>query len=739
MLTSLSRNIIGTIIVLAINSIATLAQNSDIESQTLLKMDSIKSLITPHLSDGEKAIKYLEIGKLSFNNDTSIKYCQLAIRHATESEQQIVATASQVIGTKYYMKHQPLKALPYLENCANIFKQLGSKEQLAQTNVNMAECYEIMNMPESVFEHINRAIEICTELKDTSRLSYAYLKMGGFYINHGFCKEAEQHINKACELDSLSGNYLDMACDIFWIGYMYVANKDYNKSIQNLTHSINIFNAHKSEHDILYYSTVYNLALIYKAEAYINMASDTNEQRFADSCKVYMDKCDTFFERQGQWTNYITDRFTHVKYLSFIGKYSEAIKLLSDCEKHLIGDEQHKEYHQMLSYIYEKIGNYKDAFEHQKRQFEYAISYLNDSTLNASADAKTGQALQTERLKQKHIEELHEAETSKLTIVITSLSIVLLLVSLLVVVIYIMFKNKRKANRILARQNHTLDEQKEEIETQNERLVEQNKIISEINYELTDSINYAKRIQNSILPDLQSIINNELNGFFTIYRPLKTVSGDFYWARRHQNGKLIFVCADCTGHGVPGAFMSMIGTALLNDICSNSILPSSGDILTHLDAQLQIVIGQNEDNSIQDGIDLALIIIDPKTLQLTYSTARRPIYIWHNNNLIEYKGTKRSIGDKEPFYQKNAFTTTELQLDKGDIIYMFTDGITDIFGKQQPNSDSLRLQLSGVLSIIEQSAKLNIDQQASYICNSIDKWQGTCQQVDDITMMGIEI
>ncbi len=716
----------------------TYCQALAVPTSSLSPVDSILLLITPDLTDQQKATYYNEAGMMSENVDTSTLYFETALTFCSPTDTGNIARAYQNIGANHYMKHNPSQALPYLEKAVDLYAQMGKSAQNILINITMAQCYEVMNMPGSVFEHLNKALEIGIETKDTAQISYTYLELGRVNINMTFYNTAEEYLKKAMRLDSLSGAHLDMAADYFWIGYLSIQSKKYNKATIYLTHAIKTLEKRTPLNR--YYNSILHLAYVYLADTYINIATKNNDKQFTDSCLYYLNKNDNFFLSAGMYQNHMLDRYTYIKYLSFYKKYKEALNILLSCEQYQNGKDLQRDYQLHLSEIYEKLGDYRKAYEHHQQLLEYTIEYINDSTLTAAADAKTGEAMVNERLKQKQMMMVHAAEKSRMIVIIVSLTFGLVMVSLLVAVVLIMLKNKRKANDELSHKNKILDEQREEIETQNDRLAEQNKIINQAYQEITDSIDYAQRIQNSILPDLNSIINTDLAGAFTIFRPLKVVSGDFYWARRHQNGKLIFVCADCTGHGVPGALMSMIGSALLNDICSSPTLIPPSNILTLLDAQLQNVIGQNKELYIQDSIDLVILIIDPVTLNLTYSTARRPFYIWRNGVLTEYKGTKHSIGDKEKYYRNIAFRTSTIQLMRNDIIYLFTDGFTDLFGGQEEYGEhGTRLQTTGLTNILEHIAPLSIEQQAAHIESAIDKWQGTCPQTDDMTMIGIKI
>ena len=294
-------------------------------------------------------------------------------------------------------------------------------------------------------------------------------------------------------------------------------------------------------------------------------------------------------------------------------------------------------------------------------------------------------------------------------------------------------------NEKLERQNVELEAQKEEIEVQNEQLEKQNDIISQINKDLTDSINYASTIQASILPDLRTYVHEGgIAGVFTILIPYKIVSGDFYWARE-QGDCQIFVCADCTGHGVPGALMSMIGSTLLTDISNVEQMLRAGQILEELDKRLKYQLSQSNGKDSKDGMDISIAVYKPETRSLQIASARRPVYIRQGGELREIKGTKRSIGERDIVICTAEFETVEVSVSKGDTLYMCSDGIADQFGgKEQNGGVEKRLKNSGVRQWIEDVKGLSIEEQGIEIHSRIVGWKKDSEQVDDISMVGIE-
>ncbi|MCQ2228755.1 MAG: SpoIIE family protein phosphatase [Bacteroidales bacterium] len=306
-----------------------------------------------------------------------------------------------------------------------------------------------------------------------------------------------------------------------------------------------------------------------------------------------------------------------------------------------------------------------------------------------------------------------------------------------IVILFLLFYIYSNINRrrTIARERDKLEE---EVNRQTAELKALVTVINQKNSDITDSIRYAQRIQKAILPDFTQFIGKGINGAFTYFKPYNIVSGDFYWA--HQKGnKLMIACSDCTGHGVPGGFMSMIGSTLLSDITESHADISASDVLKELDLQVINVLGQNNDEMLSDGMDLALIIYDTETKEMTCSSARRPIYIVHNNELKEIKGVKRSIGDRDELSSKIPFTDHKLHISEGDKIYLYTDGITDQFGGQHVHGEKgKRLSKTGITKILKDIHTLPMHEQKTAFANIFEQWQGTCNQTDDISLIGIQ-
>jgi serine phosphatase RsbU (regulator of sigma subunit) len=258
------------------------------------------------------------------------------------------------------------------------------------------------------------------------------------------------------------------------------------------------------------------------------------------------------------------------------------------------------------------------------------------------------------------------------------------------------------------------------------------------NNEIIDSIEYSKRIQTAILPSAD-FVESLLPEQFILYKPKNIVSGDFYWINKFQN-KIVIVAADCTGHGVPGALMSMLGVAFLNEIISKTRKLQANLILNKLRNRVKHALKQKgSETEQQDGMDMVLCIIDLNNKSMQFSGAKNPIYLVRRNELTEYKGDKMPIGI---YLIEGEFTNNEIQIKKGDMIYMFSDGYIDQFGGEQGRK-FLSKKFKDLLMEIHH---LNLETQKSILNETIEKWKSNVnslgemyEQTDDIMVIGIKI
>lgn len=292
----------------------------------------------------------------------------------------------------------------------------------------------------------------------------------------------------------------------------------------------------------------------------------------------------------------------------------------------------------------------------------------------------------------------------------------------------------KQKNKLL---EETVKERTKEIAKQNNVLEQQKNEIFEINEDLLSSIKYAKRIQNTILPSPE-ILSTYFNDFFVYYLPKDIVSGDFYWARKFGN-KIIWSAVDCTGHGVPGAFVSIVGNNALVRSTNEFGLTQPAEILNKLRELVIQAFKAQGTNDVKDGMDLALTSLDVDTLELNYAGANNPLIIIRNKKIIEVKADKQPIGD---FEKIEPFTNHTIQLQKGDCIYLYTDGYIDQFGGKNKSSrekGGKKYKSKPFKDLLIEISDLPMKEQREILKDTFDEWRGDIDQIDDVCVFGVRV
>jgi serine phosphatase RsbU (regulator of sigma subunit) len=302
-----------------------------------------------------------------------------------------------------------------------------------------------------------------------------------------------------------------------------------------------------------------------------------------------------------------------------------------------------------------------------------------------------------------------------------------------------MFVQKKKANIQLSlrnieinQKNEEISAQRDEIEAQRDLVTYQKDHIEEIHKEVIDSINYAERIQRSFLAT-KELLDENLKEYFVFFRPKDVVSGDFYWAGKLNNGIFILVTADSTGHGVPGAIMSILNISSLEKAVEQGLCEPS-EILNH--TRKNIIERLKKDGSPEggkDGMDASLICFDYTNRKLTYSAANNPIWIIRENTLIELLPDKMPVGKHDK--DQMSFTQNEFQFQNGDIIYTITDGFADQFGGPKGK----KFLSKNLKQLLLDNSNLPMSKQKTILENTLISWVGEGEQIDDITLLGLKI
>jgi len=272
---------------------------------------------------------------------------------------------------------------------------------------------------------------------------------------------------------------------------------------------------------------------------------------------------------------------------------------------------------------------------------------------------------------------------------------------------------------------------KKKIEKLNAELSETNNKLNNAYFDIKDSINYAKILQNAILPD-RSILYDSFPGSFIIFKPKDILSGDFYWFEKKENSFIVAV-ADCTGHGVPGALLAMMGNNLITETVRHKpIAAQPSEILSRLNNHVKRIL-KREKTSVSDGMDIVMCKIDLKNKELIYCGAKRPLFIERGEALIEYKPDKISIGEMDTTPAQ--FTDRRIEIKSGDRIFLFTDGFVDQFSEKTDR----KIMIKRLKEIILESCGLPYPKQKKFISDFFEKWKGDKEQTDDVLLMCIAI
>lgn len=272
----------------------------------------------------------------------------------------------------------------------------------------------------------------------------------------------------------------------------------------------------------------------------------------------------------------------------------------------------------------------------------------------------------------------------------------------------------------------------EKVRARTAEVVKQKEIIQEKSKEINDSISYARHLQHALLPELGQL-HTAFPDSFVLYRPRNVVSGDFYWYSRRGTRHMV-AAADCTGHGVPGAFMSMIGIDRLNQAILDISITHPGDILAMVNMGIKETLKQDEADSVsRDGMDVCLVVIDLGKMELEYAGANRPLWIIRNGQLLEFKPTKHAIGGTTSHTQE--FETQRIPILKGDCVYLHSDGYADQFGGEKGK----KMMTRNFKDLLVAGAHTPMSHQQQVLESSLGVWMGDFEQVDDILVMGLRI
>ena len=624
----------------------------------------------------------------------------------------------------FYFTSNPPKAMEYAKLLQPLAEKSGNQDAIITSYDNLAWLYIEFSENEKAITYMLKALKVKEDLNDLPGVSTSLAGLGGIYYNMGNYKLALNYFNQTLEIENKTQNlsndrYNRQGSIIGNIGLCYVGLGEIDKGLENYLKAVKIYTEHGLEESngsfygnigLIYLNNKkdYSQALMYfKKSALLH---EINEDISALSA-VYGSMCEVY-SIQNDFTNAL-----------IYGKKALKNANLTEDKGSILNANK------SLALVFYNNKNYQLAYEHFKIAFDIKDNIFNETSLQQIAEMQTKydtEKKETENNLLKTKQALDKAALDKKATQQYILSIGLGFALIIVVYVAYSLNQKKKINKVL--------------NTQNE-------IIAEKNKDITDSINYAKRIQGAILPEENLLLEHYES--FIYYQPKDIVSGDFYWIKEIGN-KLYFSVVDCTGHGVPGAFMSIIGFNALNRIVEDLQLIETGLILDKLN-ELVVHSIRHQDkhgSSIRDRMDISICCIDKENETLEFSGANNPLYILRSTsisaenfpisltendyNLIEIKANKMAIGGVEN--TKN-YQTHLIHLHKGDTIYLFSDGYADQFGGPK----SKKFMYKKFKELIASIQEYSMDEQKNVLHKTISDWRGNLDQIDDICVMGVRI
>ena len=550
---------------------------------------------------------------------------------------------------------------------------------------------------------------------DRGGQAYCQRKAGMSYFKKGDYKNAIIILKKAKKNYTTVKDKKGIYNSAFSLADAYNRKKDYKNAIKTYNEALKVANNPKKATEVLYriaitYSQWGNTkqAILYfektekkaKAAGLTALANSANSSIEAlKENQENKEKHVTQFEeeKQDEEDKYVVNLQDNLEITK-----QENLLSLKEIDK-LSLENQAKQYR--LHFVQEQYEN---------QLLENEIKSKDIELLTAENDLKQAE-IETKKIK-------IETQRKVLIIVGTSLALVLLLL----VFIGVLYRQKKR-NLII------VNKQKEEIATQHGELKLQKDVLNKQNLEITDSIKYAQKIQKSILPSNDKI-SSYINNFFIIFKPKDIVSGDFYWF--YKKGDDIWgAIVDCTGHGVPGAFMSMIGNSLLNKIINEEEVTTPSSLLTRLNAELNFALKQNNNEDVSDdGMDMTVIKINEQKGEFTLSLANHNALIIENKKAKKLKGDIYSIGGLFSELPDIVFTDHSFKIAKNTSVYMFSDGYEDQFGGENNKKYSIERMEKKIISMQEKT----LAEQKDILETDFKSWKEDSNQIDDVIIFGLQ-
>ncbi len=627
------------------------------------------------------------------------------------SYRQTKAAAYSNIGVMDQHKGNIPLAIEHFQLALTMYEAIDDKQGIALCMNNIAAMFLRQGQMEKSLEFFHKGLDIQEKIGDLKGKAQSLLNIGTIYNGAGDREKALENFKQALVINEKLGNKIGIANTLNNLGGNYGQMGQEEKALQCLKRGLEIQRELDDKKGMAL--TLQNMAALYLKK------EDTHRayEYYSEGLKL--------MEEVDYKIGTVISRIGLGKVLVFQKKYKEARPMVEQAGQ-TASDmgyvEGIKGTELLLARIDSADHNITGAYEHYKKFIFYRDSVTNVNTRKAGLKREMQYDYEKREafLKSEQEKEIAVAEekSRRQRLITYSLAGGLFFVVLLAGVIFRSLRVTRK--------------QKQIIESKNKETEEQKRIIEEKNKDITDSITYAKRIQQAKLPAIAEV-QAAFPQSFVLFKPKDIVSGDFYFFEKRKD-KVFIAAADCTGHGVPGALMSMVGSEKLSDAVSQS--SDTSEILKQLNKGLKASLRQSQsDTSTRDGMDIAFCSFDPKTNTLSYAGANRPLWLVRKagSQLEEIKATKKAIGGLTDDDQH--FESHSIQLQAGDTIYLTTDGYADLFNGKNGKKLMSKKFKEILLSIQDKS----MPNQALYLETFAEEWKSGVEQVDDILVIGIRV
>jgi serine phosphatase RsbU (regulator of sigma subunit)/Tfp pilus assembly protein PilF len=600
--------------------------------------------------------------------------------------------ALNVIGNIYYYYGDYAKAIESYTPSLKIQEEVGDKVGIALALNNIGVIYKEQGDYAKAIEYYTQSLKIGEEIGDKKRIAMSLTNIGVIYYRQGDYTQAIESQSKSLKIYEELGDKKGISYSLINIGNIYRDQNDYTKAIDYYIRSLKLREEVGDKNGIA--TSLNNIAFIYIEQG--------------DYAKAY---------------KYSLQSLTIAQEIGAALRIKEAASNLWVINKKL---DHYKESLEMYE-LYISTRDSMESEENQKAviQQEYKYAYEKqaaaDSVTNAEADKVKDALLTAEKAENKQHELEATAQKQQAYFLYGGLGLALLFGGF----IFNRF-------RVTSKQKGVIEEQKGKVETTLQEVEHQKEIIEEAHKEITDSIDYAERIQRSFLAT-KEILDTNLKDYFVFFKPKDVVSGDFYWADLLSNGTFAVVNADSTGHGVPGAIMSILNISSIEGAVKEGAT-TPHEIFNK--TRQSIIKRLKKDGSPEggkDGMDASIVCFDFENKKLTYTAAQNPIWVIRDNEVIQIKAEKMPVGKHELDHMP--FVGGELDLQKGDQIYTLTDGFQDQFGGSKGKKFMIKKMREYVLSI----SHLPMQEQHQKLDEVFSNWKGDIEQVDDVCVIGVRI